>query len=72
MIIYVAVNGYLDDMPIEQVKSFEEGFHKFMDEKYPDVGHTIAEELSISDSVEEKLMSAVEKYKAEFLQSVKA
>jgi F-type H+-transporting ATPase subunit alpha len=70
MIIYVAVNGYLDDMAIELVKPFEEGFLKFMDEKYPDVGHTIAEELVVSDTCEEKLMKGVEQYKAEFLQSV--
>jgi F-type H+-transporting ATPase subunit alpha len=72
MIIFVAVNGYLDDMPIEQVKPFEEGFHKFMDEKYPDVGHSIAEELTVSDNVEETLKKGIEQYKAAFTQSVSA
>jgi len=70
MIIYVAVNGYLDDLPVEKVKPFEEGFHKFMDEKYPDVGHAIMEEKDISESTEEKLKKAIEEYKAEFVRGM--
>ncbi len=72
MIIYVAVNGYLDNLPLEKIKPFEEGFHKFMDEKYPDVGHTIAESKDLSESTEEKLKKAIEEYKAAFVQETQS
>ena len=37
IIIYAVTQGYMDDLPVEQVKKFEEGFHEFVDDKYPDV-----------------------------------
>ncbi len=67
MIIYCAVGGYLDNLPLEAVKPFEEGFHKFMEEKYPDVGHAIAHTKLLEPNVEEKLKKAIEEYKAEFV-----
>ncbi|HPP74763.1 MAG TPA: F0F1 ATP synthase subunit alpha, partial [Armatimonadota bacterium] len=41
MIIYIATNGYLDDVPLNKVREFELGFYKFMHEKYAVVGHKI-------------------------------
>jgi F-type H+-transporting ATPase subunit alpha len=37
MIIYVATQGYLDDMPIEAVKPFEKEFYGFIADKYADI-----------------------------------
>jgi len=67
MIIYVAVNGYLDDLDVEVVKQFEEGFHAFMEEKYPDVGHTIMQQKDVTEDVEGKLKAAIEQFKADFV-----
>ncbi len=72
MIIYVAVNGYLDDLPVEQVKPFEEAFHKFMDEKYPDVGHTIADKKELPENIEETLRKGIEEFKAQFVETIKS
>jgi F-type H+/Na+-transporting ATPase subunit alpha len=66
MIIYAVTHGYMDDMKIEEVKKFEEGFHKFMDEKYPDVGHTIAQTKDLNESTEAKLNQAIKEYKEKF------
>src|SRR3990167_7654621 len=35
-IIYVVGKGHLDDVPLAQVKPFEEAFHTFLEERYPD------------------------------------
>jgi F-type H+-transporting ATPase subunit alpha len=72
MIIYCAVSGSLDDLPLEAVKPFEEGFHKFMEEKYPDVGHAIAHTKLLEPNVEEKLKKAVGEYKAEFVKTIQS
>ncbi len=66
MILWVASQGYLDSLPIDRVRAFEEGFHTFMDQKYPDVAHTIAQQRQLSDDVVAKLKSATQKYKSEF------
>jgi len=66
MIIYAANTGYLDDIPLEQAKNFEPGFHKFMADKYPDVGMQIKKTGILSDETEELLKKAIEDYKAQF------
>jgi len=66
MILWAASQGYLDSLPIDRVRAFEEGFYTFMEEKYPDVAHTIAQQRQLSDDVVAKLKSATQKYKSEF------
>jgi F-type H+-transporting ATPase subunit alpha len=66
MILWVATQGYLDALPIERVKAFEDGFYEFMDRQYPDVAHAIAQSRLLSDDVVAKLKSATQKFKDEF------
>jgi F-type H+-transporting ATPase subunit alpha len=63
MILYVAVNGYLDDIPINKVAAFEADFHKFMEIKHPEVGEAIAKEKEISAKTEEALKAAILEFK---------
>ena len=41
MIIYAATGGMLDDVAIADLKSFEEGLYRYMDDHYPDVKREI-------------------------------
>jgi len=47
MILYAATSGMLDDVPVEQVQQWEEGFHKFMHAKFPAVGQWLADKKGI-------------------------
>jgi F-type H+-transporting ATPase subunit alpha len=67
MIIYVATHGYLDDIKLEQVKSFELEFHKFMESQYPDIRHSISQTKVLDETKEKKLNEAIQKFKQEFL-----
>jgi len=67
MIIYVATHGYLDDLKIEQIKTFELQFHKFMEDQYPDIGHSISQTKDLEEVTEKKLNEAIKKFKQEFL-----
>ena len=67
MILWAAVNGYIDSLPLEAVKAFEEGFYPYIDQNYPDIPHTIADKKDIDDATEAKLKEATLKYKTEFL-----
>jgi F-type H+-transporting ATPase subunit alpha len=65
-IIYVATHGYLDNLPLEVVKKFEEEFYPFMEKEYPDVGHAIATTKDLDENTEKKLNEAIRKFKEEF------
>ncbi|MFQ5957570.1 MAG: F0F1 ATP synthase subunit alpha, partial [Candidatus Brocadiales bacterium] len=66
MIIFVGVNGYLSDVPVDKVREFEGKFHKFMAEKYPAVGEEIKEKKKIDEDIAHRLTKAVEEFKKLF------
>ncbi len=66
MIIWAAVNGFLDDIPVEKLKQFEENFHDFMEKEYPDIGHELKTKKVLEDALEGKMRKALEKFKIEF------
>jgi len=63
MILYAAINGYTDDVPVEKISEFEAGFHRFMETSHPEVVSVIAREKSISDETEELLKAAIQEFK---------
>jgi F-type H+-transporting ATPase subunit alpha len=66
MIIYAGNAGYLDDIPVERVKEFEQEFRLFMDDKHPDVGEMIRKTKTLSADTEALLKKAIEEFKAQF------
>lgn len=67
MIIFAGTQGYLDDLPVEKVRAFEEGFHPYMREKYPELGEKIRREKKLDEDTERTLRAAIEEYKAKFV-----
>jgi len=63
VILYAAINGYLDEIPVDEVKTFETDFHRFMKASHPAVGETIAKEKAIVPETEEKLKAAIAEFK---------
>jgi len=63
MILYVAINGYLDDIAVDQVGAFETNFHRFMETNHPEVNEAIAGEKDISAETEEVLKTAIGEFK---------
>ena len=66
MIIYVAVNGHLLDIPVDSIRRYEKEFFEFVDTKYPEIPAAIRDEKVISDSTEEMLKKAIEEFSKEF------
>ncbi|KPJ49294.1 MAG: ATP F0F1 synthase subunit alpha [candidate division Zixibacteria bacterium DG_27] len=71
MIIWVATNGFLDDLPVESCRRFEEGFYKFVEESYPDIVHEIATTKDLTEATEKKLEQATREFKEKFVESLK-
>jgi len=63
MILYVAINGYLDDIPMDKVTAFEANFHRSMEANHPEIGKSIASKKEISAETEEKLKAAILEFK---------
>jgi F-type H+-transporting ATPase subunit alpha len=67
MILYVAVNGHLDDLPLDSIRTFEQEFHPFMEKEYAEVGHDIRQIKQLSDETQKKLDEAIRAFKARFI-----
>ena len=67
MILYAAINGYLDDVAADKVTAFETDFHRFMEANHPGVGKRIAGEKEITTETEEALKAAITEFKQGFL-----
>lgn len=66
--IWIGVNGYLDDLPPEKVRGFEERFLQYMRERHPEVGHSIREAKDLTDQAIEAIKKAVTEFKAGFVE----
>lgn len=58
-IIYAAVNNYLKDIAIEELKQFESELYEFMDVNYPEIGRAIKEKGEIDAELKEKLQKMI-------------
>ncbi|MBV6521204.1 MAG: ATP synthase subunit alpha [Gemmatimonadaceae bacterium] len=63
MIIYTVANGFLDDVPVGNIKAWERDFHVFMTTKYPQVGEALRREKALSKDTEQALRRGIEEYK---------
>ncbi len=66
-IIYVGVNGYLDDIPLELCLPFEEEFYGFLDEHHPGLLKGFADAKEITDEAEAELKEAIGAFKKDFV-----
>ena len=65
-VIYAGVNGYLDKLPLDKVRPFEDGLLSFLRAKNPDILDAIRSSNDLANDVEAKLKAAVEAYAATF------
>ncbi len=69
MILYAAINGYLDDIPVSRMAAFEADFHRFMEISHAGVSKSIAETKDLSPETEESLKQAILEFKKDFAAS---
>jgi F-type H+/Na+-transporting ATPase subunit alpha len=64
--IYAGVNGYLDAIPVNKVRDFEDGLLRNFKDKHMDVLDAIRTEKAISDATGVKLKAAVDAFAKAF------
>lgn len=67
MVLFVAVNGYLDDISVDKVLQFETEFLKFMKTSRPKVGEEIRKTGELNDQLQEQLKAAIVEFKKGFV-----
>jgi F-type H+/Na+-transporting ATPase subunit alpha len=65
--LWAAVNGHLDQFPVESVLAFEEQWLAFVDTNYPQIPKAIIETKDLKDDTLAALKEAVEKFKKTFV-----
>jgi len=63
LVMYAAVNGYLDDIAVDQISAFETDFHRFVEANHPEIISILAKEKDISDTTEESIKAAITEFK---------
>ncbi|MDO5062934.1 MAG: F0F1 ATP synthase subunit alpha [Peptostreptococcaceae bacterium] len=67
MIMYAVNNGYLKDIPVEDIKEFENEFYRYMDDSHPEVSESIRSSKELSKEMEEVLKTSIVEFIKSFL-----
>jgi F-type H+/Na+-transporting ATPase subunit alpha len=65
-VIYAGVNGYLDPLPVERVRAFEDGLLGVLRSKHRDILDAIRDKRDLDDATTGKLRAVVESYAKTF------
>ena len=67
IMIYAVTKKYLLDVPVERVTDFEKEFFEYLKTNYPEIPNSIKDTKEISDETDNKLKTALESFKKDFL-----
>lgn len=71
LIIYAGTNAFLDDLPVEQIRSFEEGLYKFVENAHPGLLPKIREKKVLDDEIKGLVNAALKEFKQRFVSEQK-
>lgn len=66
VVLFAGANGYLDDLPVEAIRKFEDELLRFIRANTADIKAEIKEKKIIDESLKERLSRAVEDFKKGF------
>ena len=66
-IIFAGTQGYLDDVPLDQCRKFEDELYRFVDNAHKGLWEEIRTKKTLDDDLRAKLKGVVEEFKARFV-----
>jgi F-type H+-transporting ATPase subunit alpha len=66
LVIFAGSNGYVDDVPVNQVRKFEQELLRFATSKYADLLKDIVAKKAIDDDLKARMKAAIEEFKKTF------
>jgi F-type H+-transporting ATPase subunit alpha len=70
--IFAGTNAYLDDLPLEDCRAFEQQMLEFLDSAHPAVLTKLREKRELNDEIRAELRRALDDFKVKFLADRKA
>src|ERR1700704_4679546 len=67
LIIFAGTGGFLDDLPVEQVRDFEKALYDYVDATNPGVLRTVMEKKILDDQLKAQLTSMIKEAKQQFV-----
>ena len=64
--LFAGINGFIDAIPVERVKIWQNAMLRYMETSYPEVGKDIAERKQITKDTEARLREALQNFNATF------
>jgi F-type H+-transporting ATPase subunit alpha len=65
-IIFAGTNGYLDKIPVSEMRAFETELYQFIENRAPDVFRGIVEKKQLDDQLKGALDAAVKEFTTDF------
>ena len=65
-ILYAGVNGFLDDISVNDIVKFEEEYHAFVEQKYPNILEELKAKKKVDDDIKATLETAINEFKTIF------
>jgi F-type H+-transporting ATPase subunit alpha len=65
-ILFAGTQGLLDDVKVQHIRAFEDGFHKYLDSAQTGLLSDIGEKKALDDDLRNRLKDAVNEYKQNF------
>src|SRR6267378_2549322 len=72
LIIWSAINGFTDDIPVEDIKKFEAELLSFIENSHPAVMQNIREKKAITDEIQKDLEQSLKDFKDRWAESARA
>ena len=66
LVLFAATQGFLDDIPVESVKKFEQEVLRFMRDSKADVMKELGDKKAIDDELKPKMIAALDQFKKAF------
>jgi F-type H+-transporting ATPase subunit alpha len=69
--IFAGTNGFLDDLPVEQIQPFEQGLYRHCENSGTKILSTLRDKKEISDDLKKEITALLTEYKARFVAEMK-
>ncbi len=66
LIIFAGGNSYLDDIPVELCRKFEEDLYRFVDNAHPELLQALREKKQIDDTLKVEIIKVMDEVKKQF------
>src|SRR5664279_1829382 len=67
VIIFAGTNGYLDDLPLDQCRKFEDDLYRFVDNAHRGLWEEIRTKRVLDDALRASLKAVIEEFKTRFM-----